>query len=456
MNVAAFDHLRVTFAGDRGGCFPATWGQKDVYRALDAYWPRPIFTVRVTVPVPPGMDRDRVGAALRWAVERHESLRTTYRHHPGGRVEQVVHRTGTLVVDLVRIEDDVNPDAVQLDAHQAPFRPATDLPVRAALLLRHRAPIAVVLEVSRLSLDGAGGRLLRRELARKLHGEPVDARVPPQPADRAAVECSPEGCLTSARAVAQMRAVMESGRLRAFEPAHDCAQPSPRWPRVRMTSPALGAAVIRLASRHRTTTSAVHLALLALLVAACGGPADFAIGVVCSNRWLPDADRYVGTLSQFAAVRVDLRVGDVGELLRSTQRDSLEALANACYDVDELIAGGQPQGARAVDCVFNNNQRGVALRRGNDPVTLLERTEVEDLAPFPPASWRRSVHLVVAGPADVPRLSLCLDRQAVAGVAVGTLLTRMERAVVRLAAEDGEAGTTVGELVERLRGAGDG
>lgn len=428
--------MTVRFSGARGGRHPLTWGQRDVYRGFLVHSPHAaFFNVRVSVPVPPGTTADQVCDAVRRTVEDHESLRTTYRTDGSGRPYQVVQRDGVIAVPTV----DVPPG--EFDPHGpwahlgGEFDHAAELALRCVLVTSAGSPAWLVTEVSHLSADTAGGRILRRALARRLNGEPVPGRVH-QAADQIAEESSPSGLDLGGRAISYLGSVLDAVPVPVFG-APEGEPPSDR-PRAVMTSPALGAAVAMLSHRHRVTAGPVYLTLTALLIAALSGREAFAFSVVASNRWIPGADVYIGTLNQYAVGAIDLAGADLPTALSRAQAAGLRAFRYGLFDIDALAADGYLDALDRVDCVLNNNQTSqapVPELPAETPAALLARTTIIDQPPFRPTPppFRRSIQLSINGTGERPELTLIIERRVLPGIDPGRVLRAVEAVAVSAA-----------------------
>lgn len=444
MSLHKEEDLKIQFDGSRGGRFALTRGQLDVYRSLGAYAPAlGVFNIRGTVPVPPGTGVDQVCDVLRWAVERYEALRTTYPSDPAGGPFQFVRRTGEINVGVYELHGDEQASEVIPPGFGQDFDHASEVPLRITLLTWVGEPVRVALEISHLSLDLVGWRILERAVARRLAGQSTAGpdRVY-QPADRAGDEDSAAGRAANERAVSYSDRILSGHRTPLFEPLGNYPGDTPRCPRARIGSHALGVAVGLISGRHRVTASTVHLTSMAVLMAAWSGAERFAFSVTSSNRWLPGGSDYVGTLNQFALASIDLTGADLPELLERMQRAGLEAHAHASYNIDDLAALGHADGVGSVDCVFNTFQR--TDRRlpaaDLDPERLrdlLPRTVVEEVAPFPATARRRSLHLLVSGPTDRPELWLCTDRHVLPEVDPAAALRTLESVFVDFARDPG-------------------
>jgi Condensation domain len=440
----------VPFHGARGGRHPLTWGQKDIHRAFVRYSPQAaFFNLRTSLRVPPGTGLGRIADALRWAVEEYESLRTTYpqdaRHGP----HQLVHRDGTVALTVLDGPPGGYRPDTPLDGLGAEFDPGTELPLRCVLVTERGEPAWLVVEISHLSVDSVGCRILRQALARRLTGKDDRSAEPAhQPADRAAAENTPGAAAASRNAAAYLRRTRDAHRVPLFAPQAPDTRPAALRPRVRMTSSTLGAAVGVLSRRHRVASSSVYLTYLALLVGALAEQDSCVFHGVSSNRWVPHGGGYVGTLNQYALIGVDLADGDFAAVLRRVQAASLQAFGNALYDIDDVAAAGALDALDRVDCVLNDNRATGDQAPAQDAPTV-----VRELAPVPdpPEPIRRSLQLSVGATAHRPELTLTVDPRALPEADPGGLLRAVEHAAVAEAGQ-GTGRSAVTLLRESLAG----
>ncbi|GIJ62227.1 condensation domain-containing protein [Virgisporangium aurantiacum] len=460
--------IPVPFRGARAGTHPLTWGQKDIYRAWSHQTPHAaFFNVRTMLPVPAGTTLSQVRAAVRWLVEEYESLRTTCPTRPAGGLYQRVRREGVLPLAVVAADGwNGDPDA-PFPGFGTEFRPADDFPLRVAVVTANDAPAWVVLELSHLSVDLTGARLVRRALTGRLSGVRDQAPVerPPverspveryQPADRAADEATPAAAALHRRAVGYLRGVLDPAMVPTFGAADLGSAPSGPRPRTRMRSPALGAAVGVLAARHAVTAAQVYLGLLAVVVGTLSGRTACVLNTVASNRWISRGVDYVGTLNQYAPMAVDLADADLPTVLRRAQVASLDAFSNALYDMDDLVDGGLATLLDQVDCVVNNVHRsapaapvppdGIPALRAHTDVT-----EAPLLGSAPP-HVRRAVHLSVAGTGAAPELLLSVDPRLVGATNPADVLAAVEAAAVAEATRPPEGGRPALALMEKALG----
>jgi hypothetical protein len=386
-----------------------------------------------------------IRSTVRWAIQEYEALRTTYPAH-GHRVPvQQLQREGQVSFDVFESVGENYQPGVPLACFGREFDPGEDLPVRWAVVTEGSCPAWLALEVSHLSADLAGGRILNHALALRLADRmSLHPGRGCQPADRTAAELAPDGMAASRKAVAYLDEILGSQTLPIFTPGWPGPGGGRLRSRIQMTSPVLGAAVSTISRRYRVPAATVYLAWMALLVGALSGRSRCTFGVAASNRWLPGAADYVGTLNQYALMTVDLTAAEFPLLLKRVQAVSLQGFGHALYNIDDLEAKGLLSALDQVDCIINNSQSGRAPTQipANAAEDLRRLTLTEQVAPLsePPAQIRRSIQLSVAGTGLRPSLLLCADPSVLpAGSLKGILL-----AVESLAIAMSSTGTASG------------
>jgi hypothetical protein len=422
----------VDFHGARGGSAALTWGQRDVHRGFRRYTPHAgFFNLRGAVRVPAGTTIPDIAGAVRWLVEEYESLRTTYPADDAGQTHQLVHRAGRLLLQIADLPPgELGPDA-PLSGLGAEFRHEHELPLRVVIVRELGRPAWVVLEASHLSVDALGMSLVRQALRDRLTGTPRPVTSPYHPLDRARHESTPPAVAQSRQASTYLTRMLTIHRPPLF--AAGANDGPPLRPKTRLSSPTLGAAVGSLSASHRVPSNCIYVALMGLFVSALSGRDRVLFSVVSSNRWMPGGASYAGTLNQYGLI--SLKVADVGwdALLRQAQAASLEGLANALYDVDELAARGVLEQLDRVDCVLNNNQRpGAPAEHCFGPSAVAVMPPIRRS----PRGIKRTIQLSVGGTVSIPELSLSVDPVVFPDCDPGTLLLVVERAAVRMTGSD--------------------
>jgi hypothetical protein len=97
------DRLIVRFDGDGSGTAELSWGQKEIWSVMAATDSSlPMGGVRA---LSPGQTVAGAADRLRFIMGRHQSLRTRLRFGPAGQIEQVVHASGEIELEVADAGD---------------------------------------------------------------------------------------------------------------------------------------------------------------------------------------------------------------------------------------------------------------------------------------------------------------------------------------------------------------
>lgn len=295
------DVLPIEFdSATSGGTGPLTWSQTAMWEVIHWLPPDDVSTNLVTtVRVPTGRSTEDTLAALRAVLERHDALRTTFHRTEDGEI-QTIHRSGQLPVRLCRADADVDTTvhAVSAQLRGQPFRIATDLPCRAALVLRDDRPTTLVLACSHLAVDGWSLEIVREDLAALLDGVTELPERAQQPLARAEFERG-ETMRRRGRAALDHWASCVRGlppcMVEQLPPDPDAVT---RWWRI--SSPAIALALRRLAARHRIGESIAVQAAVLLLLSEYRDEPSAGLRSIVATRFRPETRRMVAAFNQNA------------------------------------------------------------------------------------------------------------------------------------------------------------
>ncbi|WP_164904794.1 condensation domain-containing protein [Streptomyces cyaneus] len=345
--------LSFVFEGLNERVGPATWGQRHIWPVLDRHpGDRRRFVMRRVWAVPTGADAALVVAALRTLVCRHEALRTMITHQDGNLVQHVRAEGGFEILveeqagawterDVTAATDLIAKEEFSLDK---------EYPVRFLILTSRDAPQWVVVGASHMAVDGDACDILEREfrdLVQRPGGDAeADGAVTQTPLSRADSEQSDMGSKWNDRSLAYWQKVLEEFPDELF-PRREPDENS--WPDrgdrfLMLAAHAVGAGeeADRKARKLRTSASNVCMAALVRSLARHSGLDSFPLGVTYSNRYLPQAEGYVGTLAQQGIIGVPDALGKTFPRLSAELWTSLmNGHRHAYYDqsdVDTLIA----------------------------------------------------------------------------------------------------------------------
>ncbi|HZD74130.1 MAG TPA: condensation domain-containing protein [Actinomycetota bacterium] len=291
--------------------------------------------------VPEGASLRDLTDAVETLVERHESLRTTYR---ADKPVQVVHAPRPVSLEQLPVS---HPEAVTAVVEEAKARLTRrrfdlvhEFPLRAAVALCP-VPVSVVLAFNHIALDGVSLEILTEELTellrRRVEGtaQPL-APVTHQPLDQAAYEQSGQGRKLAAEALRYWEEQLTGMPSRVF-PA-EAASTEQQLYEVVMESEGLSAAAGWLGRRHRGAT-AVWLAAFSALLGISTGRDRCAVLTVSANRLTEATLRAVGCFAQPVPMTVDLS-GDpsFSELVERARLAATRAYCHGQYAHAEMKA----------------------------------------------------------------------------------------------------------------------
>jgi hypothetical protein len=438
-------HLPVT-AG-RSGSGPATWGQQAVWSTLAGLDPAdvPRYNVAAAAPLDPGLARSVVLTALRHLLRLHDALRTRLVAGPDGGLRQLVDLSGTVPVRIVDATGTDPAEAVRA-LHQElagrPFDSAREWPIRVGLVEAGGLVRQMSLVLAHTAVDGTGMGTVVADLAALAGGtDPAAVERRPGAVQQPLAEAEQQA---GERARRRDRAAREQYlRKLRLGPPRQFPEPAPggaaeRFPNALFSSPALAAAVARVAARHRVGSSSVLLAAAAALTARLAGRSDAVLLVVVNNRFLPGLADAVSTVSGEVLVHLPEAAGEFGELVRRTQGAALAAYRHGYYDrrelareVDRLAAAGVPLADRS--CVFNDTRdllpTALAGRAPEPDVPDRGRTVLEWPAEFAPRPGLSYALDVLRG-TDAVRLAMTADPAVLPRPAMERFLYGIEELVV--------------------------
>ncbi|MBB5825530.1 condensation domain-containing protein [Micromonospora carbonacea] len=439
----------VEFHGGRPRTAPLTWGQEVIWDLVRDWDDARSYAVLTRwLPIPLLLSVGDVLECVAELLRRHEALRTMYRPTTSGDATQEVLGSGTLPVELCDrpTDDDTDWTTIVTDclvrAAQVGFDHDKELPIRFSVIMKDGIPILLSFAVSHLSADFVAADLLVADLTALLRAR-VDGRPAPgartalQPADLAALENRPEGQLLTIEAARFIR--------RQLDRAHPGmlptrAQPAtPRFFRGQLESDAVALAVGPAARRHRSSPSALLLAVTsALMRCVCPGDA-FPVDIMQGNRTLPELAGTVCTLSQSIPTVVDLTAGTFAALTEHCAAVLAQARSHGRHRHRVVAALADEAGVGSA-AHFNDIWSHLPGRPTRPPATLEELTARTADSAF---SWPERVDLKnkalfmgVRGTAERVHLSLFADTALLPPGDIRAFLDTFERTTVTLAYQD--------------------
>jgi hypothetical protein len=385
------DTVIVRFEGAGSGVAELSWGQHEIWQVmLDKGDSLPIGGVRALPPLQTVAD---VAAGLRFAMSRHQSLRTRLRLVPGGLPKQVVHTSGEIALEVVDAGDgDPAEEAAAVAAGYMTrsFDYERDWPVRMAVITHHGAATHVAEIYCHLAMDGFGLAALRADLARYDRTGPEPAPVTAmQPLEQARRQRSPAGRRAHDASMRHFERVAASAPDHQFSEQADKQQPR-FWQVIYESRPGYLASRT-LAARLGVSTSSVLLAAYAAALSALTSSQSVAVALVVNNRFRPGFADSVSTIAQSFPCLIEVGDTRFDEVCVRAWRSALVAYKHAYYDlagkdeVNRRIAA--ERGAEPALGVFFNDLR-MRSRELADSVSGDAATQAEP--PSPRAELARS------------------------------------------------------------------
>lgn len=372
----AFRHHRLEFSTGRSAVGPLTWGQLAIWDVI-RWLPGNDSSLNSTArrEVPPGTSLDDLLGMLRTLVERHDSLHTLYYETPDGPRQTAV---GEGEIDVRVREIGAEPvgqaaDRIAESVRVLPFGIAVDLPLRPVVLTRSSAPVAVLLVVSHMAVDGWSLGIVGADLAALLRAEPL-LPAAEQPLERARYETTDLARSRERKALAYWREQIETLPARMLGPVDPADPPEDELLWSRMESPALACAVRALSLRSGAEAGVIVMAATAALLASYTGEREAGLRTIVSTRFRPESRRLVGAFNQNAIFRIGPREETFTAFIQRARNISLRAFRHTEYDprkLEPMIADIARQRGIAAGkyCFFNDIRFAVSRRTGPpDPV----------------------------------------------------------------------------------------
>lgn len=358
--------ILVPFDGEGTGVEDLTWGQIGFWQGI-AEAGRSLTMGGVTA-LPPGLTMADMAEGLRFAVSRHQSLRTRLRLDPaGGQPKQVCSASGEVPMEIVDVDaaDDPAVVAEQVMARyeERHFDYEHEWPVRMAVI-RHDGRIthgvAVYLHTA---IDAGGLDVLLADMAARdpMTGAargPVTAMQPLAQARQQRNAAARRTCQSSLRHLEHVLRTVSVDRF--GEPKYG-DQLAIRL--IRYHTPATELAIRRIAARQHTNTSSALLASFAVGLARFTGNNPVLAMMLVSNRFRPGFAESVSPLVQVSPYLIDVADVSLAEAVGRAKVSVLNTYKNAYYDPyeqDAVIARVNDERGAEVDwsCFYNDRRQG--------------------------------------------------------------------------------------------------
>ncbi|MCA2211702.1 condensation domain-containing protein [Jidongwangia harbinensis] len=325
--------VSVPFRADRGGTWPVTFSQGNVFDWFAWEGSGAVFGLHADLPG--GCTVDDLAECLGVLVSRHEGLRTVYRTEPADARQQIVHDAGR--IDLTVVE--LGAAARDWDRTRGPFRQfdhARDYPLRLVVATDHGRPVRALFECSHVAFDLAAAGLVVDEFQALLVSpgrREVGARRW-QPVDQAEYEATPQAARHVARTLDYWRRqLIDLPVCLLTVPARAPGPAQFRLATLRSTP--LSTSLHQVSRRSGVSPATVLVSAIAGLLSWWTGSGPVPVDVIFSNRSLPNMDRYVGTIAQAAFVPFRRDETFYGTL-RRTHTNLFEAYRYAYFDATAI------------------------------------------------------------------------------------------------------------------------
>jgi Condensation domain len=399
------DRILVAFDGDGAGVDTLSWGQCEIWRSMTAVGMS--FNLAGAYPVAPGTTVADVAELLRFAVSRHQSLRTRIVVDPDGTVRQVVSAAGEVPLEIFDVDAAKAADeaADVLERYELTiFDYPNEWPVRMAVVCADGVPAHMVVSYCHVATDVHGLHALVAD-TQTMHGTPQPVTAT-QPLQQVARQREKSALRQSDAALRHAERLLRT--IPGREPGRSTDRRDPRWWQVGYDSPASYPAVLAIAARNRVPTTPVLLAGFAVALCRATDTTTAVTRLMVNNRFRPGLAGSVSPLAQTCLAVIEIGDGSFDEIVGRAWRAATLAGKNAYFDPDrmaELIRriGRERDADLHVDVCFNDRRRG-NLTPGID--RLPTPAELAGLRAAGAVRWERSMayydHSIYFHVNDVP------------------------------------------------------
>ncbi|RCG17648.1 amino acid adenylation domain-containing protein, partial [Streptomyces reniochalinae] len=351
---------------ERDQPIPATFEQQRLWYMDRLHPDSPLYTVGWLLHRPEAVDAARLTSALEALVERHETLRTTFRES-GGRVWQEIAEAGQVVLaeaDLSAEPVERRPEAARDRAREL-WKESFDLTTGPLLrtLLIHLSDneSLLVFSAHHAIVDGFSLPILNEELLRGYDdlgsGRPATREpLPVQYADYAVWQQQWmeedrlrshlefwKGQLAEAPALISLPTDRPRPAVQNFEGAS-----------VSVSLPAeLGERIARVSGEHQTTQFVALLSAFAVLLSRYSGQEKVVVGIPVANRGRVETEPLIGFLVNTVALCVDLSgTPDFSDVVEQVRWKLLEAQSHQEVPFDRIVEELKPERSLSYSPVF--------------------------------------------------------------------------------------------------------
>nr|WP_277815238.1 non-ribosomal peptide synthetase [Dietzia sp. B19] len=349
------------------GPHPATFDQKRLW-FLDRLHPGvPLYTVGWVLHQRPAFEPDLLTEAMSLLLERHQSLRTSF-SEAGGELWQVVEPDWSVPLEHVDLSaltgGEQQSEAARRARHlwEQPFDLTSGPLLRACHLTLSGGDSIVVFSAHHSVVDGYSVRIVNddlRDLYRSvLEPEATAVSEPPRTAfvdfARWQHACMDERLLRPHLDYWKSELGQAPGLLTLpTDRPRPAVQSFAGANLVRRVEPDLDRALDAIAVRHRTTSFAVILGMLASVLSRYAGQQQVVIGIPMANRDMPETERMVGFLVNTVAICVDVTADpDFESLVDQVRNKLLEAQSRQWIPFERVVDELKPERSLSHSPVF--------------------------------------------------------------------------------------------------------
>jgi hypothetical protein len=361
----ATDRVRVAFRGEGEGAGPLSWGQREIWLAMDHQ--RSALAVGGRKPLAPGTSVAEIADELRYLMTRYPSMRTRLRFDAGARPTQQLYSRGEIDLEIFDVAEDGDPEevaaAVEHRYKSEPYDLVDAWPVRMAVTRRAGAATHMIVLLAHIVTDAAGAMVMLREVETRESG-PVPGL---QQLEQVRWQASPEGVRHNARTLRYWGALLR--RIPTRQLPEPGAGLVPRHWAGQLRSPALPIAVKAVARRTGADSSAVLMALFACSLARITGINPVVVRPVVHNRFRAQLVGVMCMVAQAGCCALDVAGVGLDEAVERAERATMTASKHAYFDpwqVDDLIAEVAAERDPRLDVAtfFNDRRMGKGAHDG--------------------------------------------------------------------------------------------
>ena len=375
--------VRVPFEGESSGAGELTWGQLDIWGAMQRQ--RSALTFGGAFPLPPGTTVGQVAADLGYLMGRHDALRTRLRFAADGHPQQVVSKSGETALEVIDPGDD-DPAEVGAGTYERyvdmGFDYERDWPMRWGVVARRGIASHLVSGICHIAADGMGAMALMRDLARR---DPATGAAPGpvtamQPLELVSLQRGPAAQRQNQAALRYWERTLRSVPARRLPESADRREP--RYWQACLDSPAILLAAQIIAERCQVSTSIVVLAAYAAMLSRITGIDPAVVMVVVDNRFRRGLADVVSPMCSPTPCVIDIAGRGFIEVVTATWRTSLNAYKLAYYDPLQRVELEQRIGSERGEMVdtncFLNDRRMQNLQEVQDLQEVPQRPPTAD------------------------------------------------------------------------------